>query len=92
VNDAPHAPTLSDAYVEVTNTRLALDEAERVSRSASAAECDARNKFNEATRRFDAAVSALKAKAPRGTDWHGAQCEKDRCVDRRPAPTGVTIA
>jgi len=39
-------------------------------------ETDAMNRLNSAQRKFDELTTALKMKAPRGSDWHGARSQK----------------
>jgi len=63
------AATLEELHADVQARRAELEDAIERERDASRETTAARNRFNEAARRFDAKVEEVRSAAPWDTDW-----------------------
>ena len=69
-------PNMTDLFQAVINAQERLKAAENEERRARKVVTDRRNTYNEATKKFDEAIEALKKEAPWNTDWSRPQTER----------------
>ena len=62
--------SIGEIELALKDALAVLEERKQVSREANSAESEARNKVNELQKEFDAKAEAMRAHAPRDTDWH----------------------
>ena len=72
----PNAAAVAKLAEELETASEAYKDAYNAAQAARRAETKARNTVNEAQKKFDAAVTALKETAPTDSDWHTAQLPK----------------